>query len=115
MGYAEGFYQALGYFLAVGWIWIAFRGGREAYEHYRSRFKAILLILTVSLGLAFLSRTNFGTHVEDADPIVGGGDVVTDYEPTAAQRNKAAMLVFLISFLPASVSLIPRDNHGKEE
>jgi hypothetical protein len=109
MGYADGFYQALGYFLAVGWIWIAFRGGREAYEHYRSRFKAFLLILTVSLGLSFLGRTNLGTHVEDGDPVIGGGDVVTDNEPTDAQRNKVATLIFLISFLPASISLIPKD------
>jgi drug/metabolite transporter (DMT)-like permease len=115
MGYADGFYQALGYFLAVGWIWIAFRGGREAYQHYRSRFKAFLLILAVSLGLAFLSRTNLGTHVEDADPVMGGGDVVTDYEPTDAQRNKAATLTFLLSFLPAFVSLLGRNESMRRQ
>lgn len=110
MGYADGFYEAVRCFLAVGWVWIAFRCGRGALQHYRSRFKAFLLILAVSLALAFLSRTSVGTHVEDADPFMGGGDVVTDYEPTDAERNKAATVIFLLSFLPASVSLMPRDD-----
>jgi hypothetical protein len=109
MGYSDGFHQALGYFLAAGWIWIAFLGGREAYRHYHSRFKAFLLILTISLGLGFLGRSNLGSHVDDADPVMGGGDVVTDYEPTDAQRHKAATLIFLLSFLPASVSLLERN------
>jgi hypothetical protein len=100
MGFTDGFYQAVRCFLAVGWVWIAFRGGREAFRHYRSRFKAFLLISAVCLGLAFLSRTNLGTHVEDADPVIGAGNAVTDYEPTDAQRNDAAALTFLLSFLP---------------
>ena len=105
MGYTAGFYQALGYFLAAGWITIAFRGGREAYRYYRSRFKAFLLILAISFGPAFLSRTDLGTHIENADPLMGGGDVVTDYEPTDAQRNQAATLIFLLSFLPGLAGL----------
>lgn len=90
-------------------MFVAFRGGDEAYRHFHSRLKAFLLVLAVASVLSFVAWSGVGTHVGGDDPIVGGGDVVTDYEPTAAQRNKSATVIFLITFLPALVGLSKKD------
>jgi hypothetical protein len=113
MGFTDGIYAALKYFLAAAWIMAMYRLGKELHQSNGSRLKTFLIILSVSSVLGLLRWSNLGTHVEDADPVTGGGDVVADYEPSAAQRNRAATLIFLLSFLPASVSLLNRSESRK--
>jgi len=113
MGFTDGIYAALKYFLAAAWIAAMYRLGKELHQSYGSRLKTFFIILTMSSVLGLLRWSNLGTHVEDADPVTGGGDVVTDYEPSAVQRNRAATLIFLLSFLPASFSLLNRGESGK--
>jgi hypothetical protein len=113
MGFTDGIYAALKYFLAAAWIVAMYRLGKELHRSNGSRLKTFLIILSMSSVLGLLRWSNLRTHVEGADPVTGRGDVVADYEPSAVQRNRAATLIFLLSFLPASVSLLNRGESRK--
>ena len=106
MGFTDGFYQALGHFLGLVWVWGMFRFSQMLFEDYKRKLKTFVVILGISLLLGFLSWSSVGTHVEDSDPVFGGGDTVTDYEATHSQRNKAGTFIFLLSFLPACAGLL---------
>jgi hypothetical protein len=113
MGFTEGIYAAVKYFLAAAWIVAMYRLGKELHRNNGSRLKTLFIILSLSSVLGVLRWSNLGTHVEGADPVTGGGDVVADYEPSTVARNRAATLIFLLSFLPASVSLLNRGESRK--
>jgi hypothetical protein len=113
MGFAAGLHQAVRYFLAAGWIWIAFRFSLLLRQEYHSKTKAFVATLGASLLLAFIGWSVMGTHVEDADPVMGGGEVVVDYEPTHARRTETGTLIFFITFVPASVALLKRESPRK--
>jgi hypothetical protein len=106
MGFMDGFYQVLGHFLGLFWMWGMFRLSQMLFADYKLKVKTFIVILGISLLLGFLSWSSLGTHVEDSDPLVGGGETVTDYEPTHSQRNKAGTFIFLLSFLPACAGLL---------
>lgn len=98
MGFTDGFYKALGYFLGYLWMWGMFTLGKQLFNEYQRKLKTVVVILGVSSLLAFLTWGTAGTHIEDSDPYMGGGETVTDYHATNAQRNKDATLIFLLSF-----------------
>jgi hypothetical protein len=75
-----------------------FAGARRASsECHRSKLQVCLCAIALSGALAFFSWTNYGTHVEDADPVFGGGTEVVDFEPTGAERNRHAVEIFAIA------------------
>jgi hypothetical protein len=52
--------------------------------------------------LAFVLGSTLGTHVEDADPYRGGGgETVTDFEPTDLERLTYALKVYICLLVPA--------------
>jgi hypothetical protein len=50
-------------------------------------------VLTCAV-IAYFVGAGLGKHVEDADPIRGGGEVVIDYEPTKKERVTTAVETF---------------------
>jgi hypothetical protein len=119
MGFELGLFTALRYFLALFLMWVMYRLGsyrdrKPSGSTYLlisrlnpsalSRLHTFLLILGISLTLAFMARSNLGTHIEGGDamgtPWGDPGEKVEDYQPTEAQRNAAGTTVFLILFLP---------------
>ena len=48
---------------------------------------------------------SYGTHTEDADPLRGGGEVVTDFEPTDKERNEYGVETFFVLGIPAMVAV----------
>src|SRR5262245_35476518 len=65
-------------------------GPLEAY------LRCVLACGALGLVLGF----GLGTHVEDADPLRGGGEIVVDFEPSALERATFGLKVFLGSLLP---------------
>jgi hypothetical protein len=47
----------------------------------------------------------YGTHTEDADPLRGGGEVVTDFEPTDKERNEYGVKTLFVLGIPAMVAI----------
>jgi len=45
----------------------------------------------VAVVSALLVYSSIGSHVEDADPLFGGGHRVMDYEPSNAERQQKAI------------------------
>jgi hypothetical protein len=106
MGYADGGYLALGWFLRTGWMVGFFLFGRLLAEGYDKKYKAFFVILAFSFVLACMGGSNLGTHVIGGEPGSGSEDVVTDYQLTDAQRNKTITAIFLVSLLPGSVGIL---------
>ena len=54
----------------------------------------------------------YGSHIENGDPIYGGGDEVQDFEPTQTQRNEYG-LEALIAFEIAALFGVAKRNQKK--
>lgn len=46
--------------------------------------------------LALIHGGSYGSHIEDSDPLYGGGTRVTDFEPTGTERTQQALVAFMI-------------------
>lgn len=93
----EGLSDALFLLFRVGILVVVFSGAKKlASESKGPRAKAYLWSVGVSLFLAALAWGNYGSHVEDADPIFGGGETVADFEPTDEERFQHALFIFVI-------------------
>ena len=116
MGFTDGISRAFGYFLGALWIWAMYRAGLLLRKEYRSRLRILAVILGVTGALTYMSWSTVGTHLEDSDePLFGGGgNVVEDYKPTNAQRNRAATTVFLLTFLPLIAGGLQKDDPTNE-
>lgn len=63
--------------------------------------KPYLICIIVVTFISFGAWSRYGTHIEDADPKYGGGDVVVDFEPTDKERNEHGLTVFFTMLVPA--------------
>jgi heme/copper-type cytochrome/quinol oxidase subunit 4 len=85
-------------------IFLAFAVARHfAKESKRAHWKVYLLTFVIIIGLALLSSYTLGTHIEDSDPLYGGGETVTDYESTYEQRIKHGIFIFTVLIIPALI------------
>lgn len=112
MGFTDGIWRAVGYFLAALWIWSMYRAGQLLHKGYRSKVRITAVILGIVGMFTYMSWSTLGTHVErDDEPLFGGGgELVTDYKPTNAQRNRAATTVFLLTLLPLAAGGLAKDD-----
>jgi hypothetical protein len=61
-----------------------------------------LQCVAVCGAIAFVIGSTLGTHVEDADPYRrGGGEAVTDFEPTGLERLTYALKAYVCLLIPA--------------
>jgi len=58
--------------------------------------------------------SGYGTHIEDSDPIYGGGEEVQDFQPTKTQRNDYGMEA-LLTFEIAALFGVAKRNQQKVE
>ena len=52
--------------------------------------------------IALVSWAFYGTHVEGEDPLWGGGELISDFEPTPAERNQHGLTICLATFAIAA-------------
>jgi hypothetical protein len=92
-----------GYALGLGLLYAIYALGRAMGSLYQGPMVTkYLAALGVAGMLGLVSAHSLGTHVEDSDPIYGGGDRVFDYSPSAAERSEHGWFVF---FLAAAASI----------
>lgn len=88
---------ALANLIKLGLLCLIWHLAREAGKDSRGRsplWQEYGKVVGACVVLAGLSWANYGTHVEDADPIRGGGQVVSDFEPTKDEQNAHGLTLF---------------------
>ena len=60
-----------------------------------------LLVFYGACVLSVLSWATLGTHIEDADPLFGGGETFVDFVPTHYERDQVGAGLFFDLLLPA--------------
>lgn len=87
--------SAMGTLFRLGIAALIWKFAREMGKAIRDEgWEAYVKVVGACAFLAFLSWSSYGTHVEDADPIHGGGDVVEDFKPTKQQRDEHGLAIF---------------------
>lgn len=64
--------------------------------------------ITIFYGISILtiaSWAGLGTHLENSDPLFGGGDTVVDFIPTAVERSNHAINIFFSLLIPAVIGV----------
>lgn len=97
--------------LRVGIAYAAYQFGRIAPGHFKRKLKCYATMVSVAVFLGFMAATNFGSHVDDADPLFGCGEVVQDYEPTDTERLESGVKIFVM----AGTLLVLGAAHGFRE
>ena len=91
-------FVAKAYFLVI----VPYIAGRQFAFHGNTRWSSYLLFFYVATILSVLAGASLGGHVEDADPLFGGGDYILDREVTWKERGSFSIRIFL----PVLVSAI---------
>ena len=93
----EGIADALFLLLRLLVAYLVFAVARHsAVDSKCPKYKAYLYALGASAFFAWMSWKHYGTHVEDADPVWGGGTEVIDFEPSDAERNRQGLFMFTV-------------------
>lgn len=91
----DGFWEALGVLLQMAFLYALFIAARTVSEK-ANRWKACGFCIGLALFLGLMSYETIGTHVEDSDPLFGGGETIQDYAPTGQERSDGAVKVFTL-------------------
>lgn len=110
-------FEAVAFLIRGCIVYGIFKVARKATaESVCPRLKAYAWAIWISIVLAFLSWGNLGTHMEDGDPIRGGGDQVVDFVPTTDERNQHGIFVFTVLVITSlsGTHMGLRDRFAKE-
>jgi len=104
MEYLDESFQAL-YFLFRAYIaYMVFVIARHLTKQSTSpRWLAYLWTLAVVMGFTLVSWYTYGTHVENDDPIHGGGETIIDFVSTDEERNKHGVFIFTALLVPSLI------------
>jgi hypothetical protein len=69
---------------------------RLSTQSKRPKPEVFLRAVFAAAVLALAAWSLYGTHIEDADSLYGGGTEVVDFEPTDAERNMHGITTFTI-------------------
>jgi len=95
--FTEGFSSVLGWGIKLVVLIVLFRITRGMSVSVKMT-KAIIWCLAISAAMGYLAYKTARTHVEDSDPIYGGGEVVEDSEPTTHDQEVAGWSTFFFCF-----------------
>lgn len=101
MDYSNIFYNILGYLGRAIIVIGSFYFGRHISKTYKGKLKNYSIVLGLIIFLSLVMWSSYGSHTEDADPLRGGGDVVTDFEPSDKERNEYGLTMFFVLTIPA--------------
>lgn len=101
MDYWNIFYDILGWFGKTIIVIGAFYFGRHMSKTYKGKFKNYSIVLGLIIFLSLMMWSSYGTHREDADPLRGGGDIITDFESSNKEKNEYGLTMFFVLAVPA--------------
>ncbi len=94
----------------VGLVIGAYFIGRYLADHHPETWRNYLMVMYVVGAFSFFAWARYGTHVEDADPLFGGGEIVGDFVPTEVQRSNHALSIFLTYAIAARYGVYKKRN-----
>ena len=62
--------------------------------------------------------SSYGTHIENSDPLYGGGEIVSDFEPSQQEKNEYGLIIFFSLLIRALFGVIgakTKEDKIKEE
>ena len=68
-----------------------------------SAWRQYLAVFYFAAVMAMMSWAKLGTHIEDADPLFGGGREVVDFNPTDLERSVAGVRMFVLVMIPGAI------------
>ena len=95
------------YLLSFVGVWITYYAAKRlikvshAADNGQSELKRYLICVVVCGIIAVIAGHQLGTHKEDEDPVLGGGETIVDYVPTADERVQHGLVVFFCLCIPA--------------
>lgn len=95
------FWKPLANLAQGGLVVFAYIMGRHFAVTYKEWWKNYLLVFYGVGILVIMLWAGYGTHVEDADPLFGGGERVIDFIPKPFERDEYAVTIFLTLLIPA--------------
>jgi len=102
--YADEALKAVYFLIRLYIIYLVFIAARHFAKRGKgTHWNAYLWTFAVIIGFTLFSSYALGTHIEDSDAIYGGGETVTDYEPTGEQRIKHGIFIFTALIVPAVI------------
>ena len=94
----DGIYDAVPRLFQIGVAYFVFVLGKSISHQCKSQRNCYLTALGIGALLGFASYSDYGTHIENADPLYGsGGQTVQDIEPTDDERIQHGVVIFVIS------------------
>jgi hypothetical protein len=91
-------------------VYLPYRFGFYMRGAYKPKWKSYLVVAGSVAFFVFILWSTYGTHIENADPIYGGGDEVQDFQPTDQQRNEYGLSTLLTFEIAALLGLATRDD-----
>jgi len=105
MDYLKIFYDVLSHFGKAAIVVGAFYFGHYMSKTYKGKLKNHSMVLGSIVILSLVIWSSYGTHTENEDQLRGGGDVVTDLEPSEGERNEYGLTMFFVLTVPALFGL----------
>lgn len=103
-------YAGLAYhFGYAGLVLLAYYFGYEMGNAYKNKWQNYFTVFYLVTIVCLALWASYGTHIEDSDPLTGGGETVQDFEPTAKERNEYG-LEHLLTFEIAALYGVYRRN-----
>jgi multidrug transporter EmrE-like cation transporter len=98
--FEAGLWKPAVHLLGAGFLIVVYSVSRKLARTYEEVWKSYLLVFYLAGALSLLSWANYGTHVEDADPLFGGGETVVDFVPAEQQRSEHALNLLVLLLVP---------------
>jgi hypothetical protein len=76
-------------------VWLPYFFGWHLGKVYPHKWRNYLTVAGLVAVVCLVLWTSYGTHIENSDPIYGGGDEVQDFVPTETQRNEYGLKLLL--------------------
>jgi hypothetical protein len=96
--------------LKTGIVVLAYLAGRHFATTHEEGWENYLLVLYGVGLLTIVAWAGLGAHTEDADPLFGGGETVTDFIPKPGERDDYALNIFLTLLIPAIYGMYKKRN-----
>jgi hypothetical protein len=87
-------------------VYLIYKVSRDVSSESKAKSYRLYLSAIIIAGiLSWYSGYSYGTHIEDADPIYGGGNQITDIQISDKHKLNHGILIFVVVVTPALIGV----------